>query len=528
MRINLLKLFISLYLILFFIPNFCYSAEVLRVAFPDPPATLDWNGQVTTIEAPIVMNLAEGLFTYNAKTRSLEPAMAESVIKNSNNTEYTFTISPLAKWSDGRAVYAQDFVDSWLKLISPQNTSLYNYYLFDILNAEAFRKGKITQVDAVGIKAIDDKTLKVTLRNPVKNWEATTVFWPLFPIRKDKIEKFGANWSKPGVMVSNGPYVLDSYEVGNKMILKKNKFYHKLVENEEVHIYFSLDQKKTLELFQNNFFPFIHSSPETEVQKIKTRYLAPTLQHFSMTVNAKKYPMNDRLFREAIFKAINMKEVLKNVQGQNLTIANNLIPPSLRTNTVQINPEFNTTKAKTALKHSGYINSKNSSFSILTRLVEPFPQIGKAIKEQIEKNLGLKVELSTLRTNDFNTYVSLNEYDLAIINWVVKIPEPQDFLKPYSPKTPNSRLIFDNDLYPELLKKGALAKDKKESLDIFDQAQKLYIQDESVLFPLFFGQEVFYLGPSVSSMDFDYMAFPIFKSVKLNSPNLLPEKNQKQ
>ena len=110
------------------------KANTLKVVLANAPATLDWNGQVGYFESPILVNLAEGLFSYNQKTKKFEPDVAESVTHNELNTEYTFKISPHAKWSDGRAVSAQDFIESWLRLISPQSASLYNYYLFDILN----------------------------------------------------------------------------------------------------------------------------------------------------------------------------------------------------------------------------------------------------------------------------------------------------------------------------------------------------------------------------------------------------------
>ena len=331
------------------------------------------------------------------------------------------------------------------------------------------------------------------------------------------MEKYGNNWSKPGVMVSNGPYILDSYDVGKEMVLKKNPFYSKPVENNEVHIYFSLDHEKTLKMYQEGFFPFIHSSPETEKIKLSKRLKVPTLQHFSMTVNAKKYPMNSRDFRQAIFQSINIREVLKQVKGENLVYADNLIPPPLRASSTSIVPSFNPTEAKKALAKAGFIKGKKAKLQILTRLVDPFPQLGNAIKDQITKNLGLNVELSELRAADYSTYAALHDYDLTIINWVGKTPEAQDFLKPYSPTTSNSRLIFDNVFFPQLLNEGMYSKDKKEAQDAFDRAQKLYIQDESVVYPLAFGQEIFYSRPEVEQIRFDHMSFPIYKSIKLKS-----------
>ena len=123
---------LPLLILAFFFTQSLASAKTLNVRMTDAPVTLDWNGPSTMLEAPLILNLCEGLFSYEYPSRKLVPAIAESLTKSKDSTEYTFKIRKDAKWSDGKPIVAQDFVDAWLRLLSPQSTSIYIYYLFDL------------------------------------------------------------------------------------------------------------------------------------------------------------------------------------------------------------------------------------------------------------------------------------------------------------------------------------------------------------------------------------------------------------
>jgi oligopeptide transport system substrate-binding protein len=265
------------------------EAKTLNVRLIDPPTTLDWTGQSTFAEAPLILSLCEGLFTYDYSTKKLIPGLAASLKKSKDLTEYTFEIRKDAKWSDGRAIYAQDFVDAWLKLISPQSTSIYSYYLFGVSNAREYNSKQIKATDAVGIKAVSDRTLVVKLKRPAQNWEANTAFWPLFPIRKDLMEKLGTNWWRAGVLVSSGPFIFDSYETGKKAVFKRNPHYRRSTSNvDEIDFHFIADHDEALKKYESNFFPFLGNLSARIIQeRVKRSDYQPVrlLRHFLIAVD---------------------------------------------------------------------------------------------------------------------------------------------------------------------------------------------------------------------------------------------------
>ena len=202
------------------------SPRTFTFRIRDEPETLDWNRAHTAVEAYILMNLMEGLVTYEGSS-TVAPALAQSWDISPDGKVYTFKIRPGVKWSDGVPLKAQDFVYSWRRLLSPLTAASYAYLLFDIEGAEKFNQGKLLDFDQVGIKALDDLTFQVKLTHPVAHWIYIPGFWVTFPMRKDIIEKYDAGWESPGRMVNLGPYSLVSHDIDSKVVLKSNPNYYR-------------------------------------------------------------------------------------------------------------------------------------------------------------------------------------------------------------------------------------------------------------------------------------------------------------
>ena len=493
-------------------------AKTLNYALSDAPATLDWNGLVTMVEAPILAQLCEGLFTYSFPSGELVPGIAESVSKSLDHKTYTFKIRADAKWSDGRSIYAQDFVDSWLRLLSPQSTSLYSYYLFEIENAKEYHLKTISSTDSVGIKATDDRTLVVKLKTPNLHWEAIPTFWPLYPIRKDRIEKYGENWWRAGILLSSGPFVFDSYEQGKKLILKRNPFYKRFRSNvDEIDMLLIDDPADAFKKYEAGIFPFLDFIGLDEIQAFSKRkdfIKQAMMKHYALILNAQKFPMNDLNFRAAIFHSIDLK-TFDLAQNPLLKIATTLIPQPLAGSAHSEAPEFSVVKAKKFLDQSGVLNNKKLKVTLLTSLAEPYLSISKMVQTQISKNTGVQIDLSTQRSKEYSTYLALNDYDMIVTSWTGKVPVPEDFLLPYSSEATNSRLKYTNPEFDQLIQKGIRSAERSEAQASFSKAQALYEKEDYVLLPLVFESMGYLQRAQVHHLYFNHMGIPVMKDVEL-------------
>ena len=177
----------------------------------------------------------------------MQPAQAERWEILDGGKRYIFHLRSGLQWSDGQPLTAEDFVLGWQRAVDPKTASPFAGYLAQahINNAAAIVAGK-ADVTSLGVKATDDRTLEVTLEQPVP-WFTTMLARPtLFPVPHHVIAKHGDSWSKPENMVYNGAFVLDKWVVNEKITARKNPKYrdaqHTVLQQVE---YLALDNSVT-------------------------------------------------------------------------------------------------------------------------------------------------------------------------------------------------------------------------------------------------------------------------------------------
>lgn len=189
------------------------------------PQSLDPNKIEGVPEANISRDLFEGLLNTSPKDGHPIPGVAESW-DNKDFKVWTFHLRKDAKWSNGEPVTAQDFVYSWQRLVDPKTASPYASYpqYGHIVNVDEIIDGKKAPSE-LGVKAIDDHTLEVTLSEPVPYFYKLLVNPAMSPVYKPAIEKFGEKWTQPGNIVTNGAYTLKDWVVNERIVMERNPHY---------------------------------------------------------------------------------------------------------------------------------------------------------------------------------------------------------------------------------------------------------------------------------------------------------------
>ena len=180
------------------------------------PQSLDPSKIEGVPEHRIYMALFEGLIAYSPNDASAVPGIAESWTVSEDGTVFTFKLRK-ATWSDGVAITAHTFVDSWLRTLDPETGSQYAYMIGMVVKgAEAYNTGE-GPVSDVAIRAIDDYTFEVTLTGPAPYALDMMAHYAFSPLPMHSIKKFGADWIKPGNFVGNGPFVLENWAPQEKI-----------------------------------------------------------------------------------------------------------------------------------------------------------------------------------------------------------------------------------------------------------------------------------------------------------------------
>jgi oligopeptide transport system substrate-binding protein len=217
-------------------PNTGTTPQVLRVNLMAEPNFIDPNRMSWANEATIVKQVFEGLLGFN-QDLTLKPLVAKEVPTVANKgisadgLTYTFNLRPNVTWSDGQKVTAKDFEYSLKRLVSPELAADYASFYFAIAGTKEYNNSKETGAalqalkDAVGVKAVDDTTLKITLKEASPTFLQVLALPNAVPLRQDIIEKYGDQWTEPPNYIGNGPFLLTEWVHQDHLTLKINSNY---------------------------------------------------------------------------------------------------------------------------------------------------------------------------------------------------------------------------------------------------------------------------------------------------------------
>ena len=272
--------------------------QVFRINNMVEPESLD-PGVVTGVpEHRILSNLFEGLTTTDPKDLSPRPGMAASWTVSKDGLTYTFTLRD-ALWTDGRPVTAQDFVFAWERVLNPKSGAKYAQQLFDLKNGEEYNKGRVTEFAQVGVKALDPKTLQVTLKSPTAYFLDLTSFYTLYPVPRWALDAHGKDWVKPGKIVSNGPFRLSSWVPQKELVLEKNPQHWDAasVKLQKVVFLPTDDINTAYKQFLAGDSDWMPTVPPAQLDAAKSRpeyYVSPYLGTYYFRFNVTKTPVERR------------------------------------------------------------------------------------------------------------------------------------------------------------------------------------------------------------------------------------------
>ena len=186
------------------------------------PQTLDPQKANLVDEASIIGDLFVGLTT-DAPDATPMPAGATHWETSPDGLVWTFHLRP-AKWSDGAPVTADDYVFGLQRTLDPKTASIYAYLLYVIQGGQAVNEGK-APLTSLGVRAVDPLTLEIRLAHPAPYLPELTKHQSFFPSPRHAVEKYGDGWVQPGKMVSNGPFKLTAWRLGDRITVEKNPYF---------------------------------------------------------------------------------------------------------------------------------------------------------------------------------------------------------------------------------------------------------------------------------------------------------------
>lgn len=458
------------------------------------PETLDPSIITGQPEGRVVNALFEGLCAYDENGQAV-PGVAERWEVSPDGKTYSFHLRADAKWSDGSPLTAEDFVRSWQRTLTPSTGSQYNYQLYPIKNAQAFAEGKITDFSQVGVRAAVPRTLVVELENPTPYFIQLCAFPTLHPLPVSLIEKLGDDWVKPGNLVGNGAYALETWRINDKIRLRKNPHYwdRANVALETIDVLPISDANVAFNFYASGLADLLMDkglAPPALLEDLKKRedfHAAPFLGIYFLRYNGAKGPFTDERVRRAFSLAVDKTRIVEKITRAGELAAPGFVPPGIPGYEGTAGLGFNPAEAKRLLAEAGYPDGKGfPNASYLYSKSELNEAIAVELQSMWRETLGVNVNLARQEWKVYLNSLSLLDYDIARSSWVGDYPDPNTFLDMFLTGGGNNRTGWSSADYDRLIAEAARELDPAQRFAILRQAEDLLVQKAVPVCPIYY------------------------------------------
>ncbi|HDR4512096.1 TPA: peptide ABC transporter substrate-binding protein [Bacillus cereus] len=482
--------------------------------------TMDTSKSTDTLGAQILGNTMEGLYRLDKDNKPI-PAAAESSTKSEDGKKYTFKLRKDAKWSNGDPVTAKDFVYGWQRLLDKNTAAEYAFIAFYIKNAEAINKGEKPLTD-LGAKAVDDYTLEVELEKPVPYFLNLLAFPSYYPLNekyvKEKGDKFGL---EADTTLYNGPFVMASWKHEQGWQLKKNDKYwdNKTVKLEEINYSVVKEVATKVNLYDTGSIDFTLLSGEF-VDKYKSNKEEygeySEASTFFLRLNQKRNgqdtPLKSKKLREAIALSIDKKGLATVILNNGSKATDQLVPKGLATgpdgkdyqdtfkNGLKYDPKKGAAAWEAAKKELG---KDQVTIELLSYDDGTAKKIADYFKDQIEKNLkGVTVNTKIQPFKQKLKLESAQDYEVSFAGWSPDYSDPMTFIDMFESKSPYNQMSYSNPKYDEMVAKAGneLLSDPKKRWETLGKAEKLFLEEDAGLVPLYQTGRAYVMKPNVKGI----------------------------
>lgn len=464
-----------------------YKQE-LKVCLRGDPVSMDPRIGVDSASDGVLRMLYTGL-VYIGRNDKTTLSLAESYDVSDDYTIYTFHLKK-TYWSDGSLLTAKDFEESWKGMLHPKFTSFNSNLVHLIKNAKAATLGTAS-VDSVGVKALDDFTLRVELEKPHTTFiDVLTngIFYPIHSSARNQTPNFSH-------FISCGPFKLKKYTFNDTIIVEKNPYYWDAdaVKLKRIKYYLIKDEGTALLMFKKGDIDWLGSNyggisldATPELQQKGMLHTVPAAGSGWVAFNTKNFPFNNVHIRKAFGYAINRADIVSNVLQNQFTPALGLIPKILKKE--KWHPFMQDSDIAMAqkmfqqgLQELGLTSETFPTITIVYHDAETMHKLMQAVQQQWSKTLGVKIQLVRHDWATFLERLHNRNFDVTLIGWRVQYDDAANILDLYKDfDSPNNSSNWENAEFQKNIEL-AFCSSQEKRWEYLEAAEKIILSEMPIV-----------------------------------------------
>ena len=469
---------------------------LLRGNGPDPDS-LDPQRARSVESQNVLRDLCEGLTTL-AKDASTAPGVAKDWAVSADGKTYTFNLRDNARWSNGDPVVAEDFVAGLRRLVDPATASQYAQIIDIVANVPDIVAGK-KKPDDLGVTAPDARTLVVQLAAPAPFLPGLFAHPSTCPVHRPTLAAHPNEIAKPGVMVSNGAFVLKEWVQGLHILAVRNPYYW---NNANIHLdgvkYFQIaDENAELTRYRAGDLHVTNVVPRGQFEWIKQNlaaelHVSPQLNTYYYGFNLRRAPFKDNLpLRRALSMVIDREKLAQMVLKVGEVPAYGWIPPGMHEYTPQSFDYAKTpiadriAEARKLYAEAGYSAAKPLKFELRYNSGEVHDRLAVAITSMWKEALGAEVQPLAVEFKSLLQDIDRGDVDMFRSSWLGDYNDAYTFSQYLKSDFGINLPHYQNAEYDKLVTSAAVETDAARRRDLLQQAENVALKDHPLI-PIYF------------------------------------------
>ncbi|MFH1085813.1 MAG: peptide ABC transporter substrate-binding protein [Chloroflexota bacterium] len=489
------------------------------------PPTADPSLATDTTSVQVDELLFLGLTDFDDRTLAVIPELATEWSASADGLVWTFKMRKDVEWvhydpatkkaTKKGKVTAKDVEFAVKRTVNPATASDYAYVDYIIKNAEKINTGDLTDLSQLGVKAVDDYTIQFTLEQPAGYFPGIAGMWINRPQPQSVIEQFGDKWTEAGNIWTNGAYMLEAWEHESKMVMVKNPHHvdAKNVQIAKIKYAMVVEDSTAFAMYENGELD-VTAVPSADMDRVKADatlskelYIAPNLCTYYYGFNTTKKPFDNPKVRMAFSMAIDRQKLIDTVLKGGQRPAKSFACPGIFGG-VADDPNFKGVSfdpagAKEMLKQAGSEGGKGlPEVTLMFNTSEGHQKIAEFVQRSWKETLGVDVKLANQEWKVYLVTVKEDAPQVFRMGWCADYPDANNWLlEVFHPTKSANDPNWSGpaaDQYAKLTDDAAAASDPAKRKQLYAEAEKVLVEDNSIIAPIYYYTRVVLTKPYVT------------------------------